>query len=380
MADQRDVQQLIQSLVPASGNAGNPNTAYNNPTPDAWLQGWNGPQVSPAASLGPTNLAGQTVTIPALTLPAQVGNAWNQPIPQLPGIRLPSFTTGGQPGGSWGITNPNVTPTNPVIPPSVQPGTGPVAPPADIPGDVGIPIDWDALLGGGGTRTVENNALAGAILGQPSGNGSYPIGGQLWNPYNLGTTVGVGNGGDFLQFVDMITEPLLSGDFYKSGTGKWDFKGAGLDALANLAGVPAGAIDQLLGLSTGGLDKIIDKADAGQPLNVLEQLVLDRWRADADNDIALTQQNINKKLENNANKEAERISEAVKQAAFGANNTPAAPRRSSQAAGATTIAKDAAAQAMFEGMKTNWLDPRSYNAGRNPDSSPSWLRYFAKER
>lgn len=376
MADQRDVQQLIQSLVPASGNAGNPNTAYNNPTPDTWLQGWNGPQVSPAATLGPTNLGAQTVTIPALTLPPQLGNTWNQPIPSLPGIRLPSFSTGGQPGGSWGVTNPNVNPTNPVIPPSVQPGTGPV----DTPVDTGIPVDWNALLGGSETRTVENNALAGAILGQPSGNGSYPTGGQLWNPYNLGTTVGVGDGGDFLQFIDMITEPLLSGDFYKSGTGEWDFKGAGLDALAGMAGVPAGAIDQLLGLSTGGLDKIIDKADSGQPLNMLEQLVLDRWRAGADNEIALTQQDINKKLDNNVKSEAERIAEAVNQAAMGSNMNTAAPMRSSQAAGATTIAEGAAAEAMLEGMKTNWTDPRAYNSMLNPDGSPSFLRYFQKER
>ena len=375
MADQRDVQQLIQSLVPASGNAGNPNTAYNNPTPDTWLQGWNGPQVSPAATLGPTTLEGQTVTIPALTLPAQVGNAWNQPIPQLPGIRLPSFTTGGQPGGSWGITRPDVTPTNPVIPPSVQPGTGPV--------DVGIPIDWDALLGGGGggggaVTPVDNNALAGAILGQPSGNGSYPIGGQIWNPPNLGTTRGVGDGSDVLQLIDMITEPVLPGNYWLNGTNQANIMGGLASTLAANLGIPLN--DIMTGLEKmGTLDNLREKADSGASLNFLERAVIDQLRAVAENDIANTQESVNKAMDRNLQEALDAL-DARNTSMFDSTAPAPRPKPSSQAAGATTIAEGAAAQAMFEGMKTNWLNPSSYNTGRNPDSSPSWLRYFAKER
>jgi len=33
MPDQRDVQQLIQSLTPSAVNNGNPNTVYNQPMP-----------------------------------------------------------------------------------------------------------------------------------------------------------------------------------------------------------------------------------------------------------------------------------------------------------------------------------------------------------
>ena len=333
MADQRDVQQLIQSLVPASGNAGNPNTAYNNPTPDAWLQGWNGPQVSPAASLGPTNLAGQTVTIPALTLPAQVGNAWNQPIPQLPGIRLPSFTTGGQPGGSWGITRPDVTPTNPVIPPGVQPGTGPVAPPADTPVDVGIPVDWDALLGGGGgggdpgtwappgvgspgfggglPSTSTQNTYGGSVSGTKNSDGT-------WN-FTSPSYGGFGSKGStesgLLQFIDAVTEPWTRGDWYNPNDnrslwqqlgiqdqqGKIDWK-QGIDMatqiflpanlyLSNLGRWDASnAVVGVLDRFTGGLgSKVLNKWGASlsnkdpSTYNWLERLVVDHWQDSAMN-------------------------------------------------------------------------------------------------
>lgn len=382
MADQRDVQQLIQGLVPASGNAGNPNTAYNNAATDPWLLGYTGVTVPEAASLPGLNLSGSSETVGAvniapLVLAGQQSSPWNRPTTSA-GVTLPVFQNNpGAVNPNWGVVRPT-TPTNPVVPPTVQPNPVPV----DVPIDTGLTIDWGDLLEPltpPAPGRVDNSPLAGAILGNQPGTGSYPIGGQLWNPYNLGTTVGVGDGGDFLQFVDMVTEPLLSGDFYKSGTGKWDFKGAGLDAIANIAGIPAGTIDKLLGLSTGGLDRIIDKADSGQQLSVLEQLVLDRWRAGVDNELALTQQDINKKLDNNVNAEAQRISEAVNQAALGVN-TPAAPRRSSQSAGATTIAEGAAAQEMFEGMRTNRLDPLGYNAMFTPEGRPRWMNSYTQER
>ena len=49
-------------------------------------------------------------------------------------------------------------------------------------------------------------------------------------------------------------------------------------------------------------------------------------------------------------------------------------------AGATTIASGQAAQDMFAGMRTNWLDPGSYGANTNPDGTPSWVAYYEKER
>ena len=137
MPDQRDVQQLIQSLTPSAVNNGNPNTVYNQPMPQGgyipptfdpgtntwrvnpapapsnvnWQQmsasqpqswGWQGPaQPAPPTTGTPPPVVAPPVTttpIPSTPVPTPTPPVVNQPM-------TPEETAGFPGDGSWDLAN-----------------------------------------------------------------------------------------------------------------------------------------------------------------------------------------------------------------------------------------------------------------------------------
>ncbi len=94
MPNQRDVQQLIQSLTPGAVNNGNPNTIYNQPRQSTPPPVWNGSQwllnsINPAASTGPTTLSYAGWQAPA--------NSLQPNLPQWPTFQQPQQGGGAAP-------------------------------------------------------------------------------------------------------------------------------------------------------------------------------------------------------------------------------------------------------------------------------------------
>ena len=142
---QRDIQQLIQSLVPSGVNNGNPNTVYNTagtpyggtqqvplpPMQDA--QGnWFMNSVSNAANLGPANL--QAMPAPMLGQPWQPAYSTQARLPVWPTPFDPAQY--GTPASGTGVP-----PTTPVLPPD------PLTP--EVPGGVGTIPPYGNGRGGG---------------------------------------------------------------------------------------------------------------------------------------------------------------------------------------------------------------------------------------
>ena len=108
MPNQRDVQQLIQSLTPSAVNNGNPNTVYNQPMPQG---GYIPPTFDPGTNTWRINPAPAPSTVNWQQMSASQPQSWGwqgpaQPTPPtVPTTPLPT------------------TPTNPVPPTSVTPTT-----------------------------------------------------------------------------------------------------------------------------------------------------------------------------------------------------------------------------------------------------------------
>lgn len=240
-------QEYAQSMVAASPNTGNPNTAYNSGS------------VSSAASIGP-------LTLPHLGLPTldQLA-AWVAPqlpsgtpdmrpvwngfitntgwIPQTPNTGNPNTGGGNTPApGTGGNTPPAVA--NP------GPGTGGNTPP-------GVTIGRGENLGGGGYgRGGGGGFLGGGAFGGSFGGGSFGGGSRggssggssssggaysrspgLWgtNP-GLANALGMNRDGSlgFGQIVDMITQPWFGVDAYHDQTKTWNELGI----LSEVTGLP----------------------------------------------------------------------------------------------------------------------------------------------
>lgn len=119
MADQRTVQQLIQSLTPGAVNNGNPNTIYNQarpstPPPILTNQGWLLNSINPAVTTPGTMLSYTPWTAPA--------NSLTPNLPQWPSFAQPTPTP--TPTTPVPTTPTTPVPTTPVPPPSSGGGSG----------------------------------------------------------------------------------------------------------------------------------------------------------------------------------------------------------------------------------------------------------------
>lgn len=297
MATQTDVQRLIQNLTPSAVNNGNPNTVYNTaPVPTTDGQGrWSAPTVSPAASIPALNLAALPAWIPP------TGGGGIVPGPILPQLSPLTPGTGG--GGGTGPLSP-VIPPGPTQPPtgSPRPGSLPLGP---GPGPGGTPVNRYGTFGSGG------------MLG-PSGGGTGSA--------NLG-------GGSFSwqALVDALSEPLIPGDLFHSGTQEWDVSNGLMGALDSLVGPLASQVAGMVGNQTGA--------------DWYRDHLLDIARNQMANNQNEVQANTNASIQDQINETLERM--------FPSGGGAAAPGRHGRAnsAGATTIAEGAAARDMLSDMK-----------------------------
>lgn len=108
MPDQRDVQQLIQSLTPSAVNNGNPNTVYNQPQPQG---GYIPPTFDPGTNTWRINPAPAPSAINWQQMSASQPQTWGWQQPVVP--TPPS------------VTPPVTTPTTPVPTTPVIPGVTP---------------------------------------------------------------------------------------------------------------------------------------------------------------------------------------------------------------------------------------------------------------
>lgn len=210
MATQRDIQQLIQSLVPSGVNNGNPNTVYNVPPPTLDAQGnWAAGLLPQAASIPGLNLPGTTATFDPWQPPAwdQAGGIPGVIQPVLPGLPGGGGGSGGGGGGGGGYTPPGTggpTPPTPVI--TEDPGT------ITSPGNYDPPSLYSGL---GGTSASWWPSGALGFYGGMSGPGSS-IGG---NAYLSDRTSSVGAG----SVVNVLGGLLGFGNNnYLRGSGSWD--------------------------------------------------------------------------------------------------------------------------------------------------------------
>lgn len=129
MPDQRDVQQLIQSLTPSAVNNGNPNTVYNQPMPQG---GYIPPTFDPGTNTWRVNPAPAAPTVNWQQMAMSQPQSWNwaqptpapTPVPPNPGVPGP--------------TTP--VPTTPVQPPvgTNTPGTPGTVNRPQRTGDLGV--------------------------------------------------------------------------------------------------------------------------------------------------------------------------------------------------------------------------------------------------
>lgn len=313
MATQRDVQQLIQNLTPSGVNNGNPNTVYNTPMPTVDAQGrWTTPTVNPAASLPALNMDAVRAQLTPWQAPTGAPAIRGPILPQMPSMA----PTG--PGGNGTTPPPGGGTPPPVGPPVTPPGGG----------------------GGGGTKPgFPEDILDLAPDRRPTTTQTGPFG---WghDVRQPGFPVGGGSGGSgggsfsWQQFLDMITEPLLPGDLYHSGTGEWDGSNA---ALAGL--------DALLGPGSSWL------AEQGGSMTNAD------WYHDhlmdiANNQMALNEQEVGNATNERVSQDIQRILDEM----FGGPNATTRPDRGGRhSAGATTIAEGAAAQNMVGDMQLQYF-------------------------
>lgn len=164
MPDQRDVQQLIQSLTPSAVNNGNPNTVYNQPMPQG---GYIPPTYDPGTNTWRVNPAPPAPTVNWQQL------AMSQPQPQ---------TSWGMPPAQAGQPPASIPTTNGPVLGGQTPGVG---------GGGGAPLPGSPVYNsgaGGGfnvpTNSLQPSAAAGGTSAPPNATGYDILTGQwVTNPY-----------------------------------------------------------------------------------------------------------------------------------------------------------------------------------------------------
>lgn len=218
MATQRDVQQLIQSLVPGSVNNGNPNTVYNTGAPSMDTNGnWFASNLPDAASVnaltrGATPMPGQWVAPTGsdtmLGGPMQMPTlgTWTPPSGWVP----PSNPAGGGGGGGAVQRPPTGTPFRPATGNPSRPGTRATMMPDPV-----------------GTFSPGIGSFA------PRGFDGLGFGGSVGSARGFGST---GGGGDFAW--QQILDAFIPGDAYLTGTGNWDMSNIATGLLQKFVGMP----------------------------------------------------------------------------------------------------------------------------------------------
>jgi hypothetical protein len=243
MTDQRDVQQLIQSLGSSAVNNGNPNTIYNaSPFPmtngagDWYYPAGNAMQMFMPSFGGGLPYGGGGF--------GGGGNFFN--LPSIGGGTIPTY-----PNIGGGATPPpvTVTPTGGGTTPPAQTGGGGGGLHSGIPtytGNGGGGYTWDTY-GGGGQGTYGgamdfgsggggsfggfgSSAGGGGSSLVGSGNGLWGVSPALAGQLGLNQDGSIGFG----QLLDVITEPFMHGDFYNSQTGTFNWGAVG----QTLTGIP----------------------------------------------------------------------------------------------------------------------------------------------
>lgn len=181
MPDQRDVQQLIQSLTPSAVNNGNPNTVYNQPMPQG---GYVPPTFDPGTNTWRVNPAPPAPTVNWQQL------AMSQPQPTA-GWNLANYNNGsGVPVTP--VPAPTPTPT-PVQPPPVTGGPNPATP---------LPT------GGGGSRSPNTSGFTG-------GEGGCVVVESFLSDYARADQVQVG---DVMSVIDPVSYRKSTGTVSYSET------------------------------------------------------------------------------------------------------------------------------------------------------------------
>lgn len=256
-------QELAQSIVAATANNGNPNTAYNS-------------GVSSAASIGP-------LTLPNLTLPTLADlAAWVAPVNNgMPDLR---------PVWNGFLTNPG---WNPMQPPGTGPQTGGNTPPVSTPtpgGHVNV-VNPPTVLGHGGNEGLNGGYFGGGggVVGTPAGFGGGSFGGGGGGGGNAlsggagfrGGANGLGEfptinrllGGNLQGQIDprqVLDALFIPGNAWLSASEKWDVS----NALLGLA-------DRYIpGNLTGIVNRIAENAAMQNPedRNFIERWLNDHFR------------------------------------------------------------------------------------------------------
>lgn len=280
-------QTTAQSAVPSAVNNGNPHTVYNTnpwqqqfntlyPNQQAippmttaegqWFMPQNQQQYTPwAAPTGQTIQRSQIVW-PDPVLPSN-GNNWPgiNPPPVTPPPTPPKGGNGGG-GGPLGGNEPNTGSTGGEHGGNFNPGTP----------------DWKNLLKNmgydpgqpnseGWNRAVQwTNAVNSRMAGAKNADGS-------WN---------------WKQIADMITEPLIGGNLYLSGSDKWDVSNGIAGLVEAFTGIPVNALMNKLGEWQATQN---DPADSW-----LEKMLVDHWEDNANNDLKVFGDTLSRYMSNYA--------------------------------------------------------------------------------
>lgn len=274
------LQSLAQQNVPGAANNGNPNTVYNTPWGQSFqttppppmttaLGEWYIPQVAnptPWQAPAGSTVAGNPIMWPTpnFVVPQQ----WGPKPPLQTGGPNPPVKTGGGggggsvindgPGGSNGLENP-LDPRNSGNYTPGQPG-------------------WRSLLEGNGIAVGEpgssewnratqwTNAILSRLGGMREQNGKW----------------------DWKQVIDMVTEPLLGGNLWLSGSNKWDASNGIAAVVQAFTGIPLNNIMNKLGEW---------QATQSDPANTwLEKMLADHWEDNANNEVKVFQDVLNRYL------------------------------------------------------------------------------------
>lgn len=270
MATQDSVQSFIQGLVPLSSNNGNPNTAYNNSSRT----------VNPFAVQATSPFVTSNSPVPVMDA---FGN-WQIPsvAPQFVGTD-DMFTSGFNIRNFLPTAPLTTRPTTPPIeqPPATTPPGGtvtpPVTPPVGTGGNTppssgGTPLNPGGS-GGGGTSIMDILSRGGI-----SGVGGLNTGGNFPTSTNFGNPA---NPIDWRQVLDVLSEPFLPGDVWKSNINQLDV-GAGVEGLLqNLTGIPFTGLRKSIPQSV--MDKLLEKDPA--TYNAAERYLVDSYLTNVTNQL-----------------------------------------------------------------------------------------------
>lgn len=285
--NQVGTQSVAQSGVPSAVNNGNPNTVYNVAAqPAPWQTGTQPVPMPMTTAYGQWYIPSATKT----DLPWKPSQAQTVQQTQLV-MPKPSFADVPQ---QW-ITPP---PSKPPIPPPVNPGSG----------------------GGGGGGSVIRDLPPPYDPLNPRNNGNYTPGNLDWKNLMENSGINYGKPGsaewnraaewskavlsrlagakeangkwDWKQIVDMISEPLLGGNLWLSGSNKWDVSNGIASLVQAFTGIPLNNIMNTLGKWQATQN---DPADTW-----LEKALADHWEDNANNEIKVFGETLNRYLTNYA--------------------------------------------------------------------------------